>query len=58
MEKQLRNSAGGNMATVVAMMAKEKKNRLLNYKFYFTVTDSNETESYNLFAKDRFLTKI
>jgi acetyl esterase/lipase len=41
MEKQLRNSAGGNMATVVAMMAKEKKNRLLNYKFYLTVTDSN-----------------
>jgi acetyl esterase/lipase len=29
------NSAGGNMATVVAMMAKEKKGRLLNYKFYF-----------------------
>jgi acetyl esterase/lipase len=39
-------------------MAKKKKGRLLNYKFFWPVTDANfETESYNLFAKDRFLTK-
>jgi acetyl esterase/lipase len=54
------NSAGGNMATVVAMMAKEKKGPTIKLQVLFwPVTDANfETESYNLFAKDRFLTKI
>ena len=53
------NSAGGNMATVVAMMAKEKKgsNNKLQVLFW-PGTDANfETESNNLFAKDRFFTK-
>ncbi|MFV8269195.1 alpha/beta hydrolase [Flavobacterium sp. GT2N3] len=53
------NSVGGNMATVVAMMAKEKKGPTIKLQVLFwPVTDANfETESYNLFAKDRFLTK-
>jgi len=53
------NSAGGNMATVVAMMAKEKKGPDIKLQVLFwPVTDANfETESYNLFAKDRFMTK-
>ncbi len=53
------NSVGGNMATVVAMMAKEKKGPNIKLQVLFwPVTDANfETESYNLFAKDRFLTK-
>lgn len=53
------NSVGGNMATVVAMMAKEKKEPNIKLQVLFwPVTDANfETESYNLFAKDRFLTK-
>ena len=53
------NSAGGNMATVVAMMAKEKKGPTIKLQVLFwPVTDANfETESNNLFAKDRFLTK-
>ena len=53
------NSAGGNMATVVAMMSKEKKGPNIKLQVLFwPVTDANfETESYNLFAKDRFLTK-
>ena len=53
------NSAGGNMATVVAMMAKEKKGPNIKLQILFwPITDANfETESYNLFAKDRFLTK-
>ena len=53
------NSAGGNMATVVAIMAKEKKGPNIKLQVLFwPITDANfETESYNLFAKDRFLTK-
>jgi acetyl esterase len=53
------NSVGGNMATVVAIMAKEKKGPNIKLQVLFwPVTDANfETESYNLFAKDRFLTK-
>ncbi|TDE55056.1 alpha/beta hydrolase [Flavobacterium sp. GT3P67] len=53
------NSVGGNMATVVALMAKEKKGPNIKLQVLFwPVTDANfETESYNLFAKDRFLTK-
>jgi acetyl esterase/lipase len=53
------NSVGGNMAAVVALMAKEKKGPNIKLQVLFwPVTDANfETESYNLFAKDRFLTK-
>jgi acetyl esterase len=53
------NSVGGNMAAVVALMAKEKKNPNIKLQVLFwPVTDANfETESYDSFAKDRFLTK-
>jgi acetyl esterase len=53
------NSVGGNIATVVAIMAKEKNGPPIKLQVLFwPVTDANfETESYNLFAKDRFLTK-
>jgi acetyl esterase/lipase len=53
------NSAGGNMATVVALMAKDKKGPNIKLQVLFwPVTNADfETESYNLFAKDRFLTK-
>nr|MBC7614146.1 alpha/beta hydrolase [Pseudopedobacter sp.] len=53
------NSVGGNMATVVALMAKDKKGPEIKLQVLFwPVTDANfDTESYNLFGKDRFLTK-
>ena len=53
------NSAGGNMATVVAMMAKEKKGPEIKLQVLFwPITNADfETESYNLFSKGRFLTK-
>ena len=53
------NSAGGNMTAVVAMMAKEKKGSNNKLQVLFCPgTDANfETESNNLFAKDRFFTK-
>ncbi|MFV8441481.1 alpha/beta hydrolase [Flavobacterium sp. LB2P44] len=53
------NSVGGNMATVVALMAKDKKGPEIKLQVLFwPVTNANfETESYNLFGKDRFLTK-
>ena len=53
------NSAGGNMAAVVALMAKDRKGPTIKLQVLFwPITDANfETESYNLFAKDRFLTK-
>ena len=53
------NSAVGNMAAVVAMMAKEKKGSNNKLQVLFCPgTDANfETESNNLFAKDRFFTK-
>ena len=53
------NSVGGNMATVVALMAKDKKGPEIKLQVLFwPVTNAYfETESYNLFAKDRFLTK-
>ncbi len=53
------NSIGGNMATVVALMAKEKKGPEIKLQVLFwPVTDAFfETESYNLFSKGRFLTK-
>lgn len=53
------NSVGGNMATVVALMAKDKKGPKIKLQVLFwPVTNAYfETESYNLFGKDRFLTK-
>ena len=53
------NSVGGNMATVVALMAKDKKGPSIKLQVLFwPVTNAYfETESYNLFGKDRFLTK-
>jgi acetyl esterase len=53
------NSVGGNMATVVALMAKDKKGPEIKLQVLFwPVTNAYfETESYNLFGKDRFLTK-
>lgn len=53
------NSAGGNIATAVALMAKEKKGpELKGQVLFWPVTDANfETVSYNQFATGRFLTK-
>ena len=53
------NSVGGNMAAVVALMAKDKKGPSIKLQVLFwPVTNAYfETESYNLFGKDRFLTK-
>ncbi|GAC1420569.1 MAG: alpha/beta hydrolase [Flavisolibacter sp.] len=53
------NSVGGNMATVVALMAKDKKGPSIKLQLLFwPVTDANfETESYNQFANGRFLSK-
>ncbi|RYY19081.1 MAG: alpha/beta hydrolase, partial [Chitinophagaceae bacterium] len=53
------NSAGGNLAAAVALMAKEKNGPMLNFQLLFwPVTNSNfETESYNKFSTSRFLTK-
>lgn len=53
------NSVGGNMAAVVALMAKDKKDPSIKLQVLFwPVTNAYfETESYNLFGKDRFLTK-
>ena len=53
------NSVGGNMAAVVALMAKDKKGPAIKLQVLFwPVTNAYfETESYNLFGKDRFLTK-
>jgi acetyl esterase len=53
------NSAGGNIAAAVALMAKDKKGPSLKFQVLFwPVTDADlETISYNRFAKERFLTK-
>ncbi|HEY8936580.1 MAG TPA: alpha/beta hydrolase [Cyclobacteriaceae bacterium] len=53
------NSAGGNMATAIAMMAKEKKGPQVSLQVLFwPVTDDNfDTESYHQFATERFLTR-
>ncbi|MFP1846937.1 alpha/beta hydrolase [Lonsdalea quercina] len=53
------NSAGGNMATVVSLMAKEKGMPTLRYQVLFCpVTNAKfDTESYQLFAEGRFLTR-
>lgn len=53
------NSVGGNMATVTALMAKDKNGPKIKLQvLLWPVTDADfETESYNLFANGRFLTK-
>lgn len=53
------NSVGGNMAAVVALMAKDKKGpRLRIQVLLWPVTDANfETASYNQYATGRFLSK-
>lgn len=53
------NSVGGNMATVVALMAKDKKGPALRLQVLFwPVTDANfDTPSYTQFATGRFLTR-
>lgn len=52
------NSAGGNLATASALMAKEKRTPLYKVQILFwPVTDANfETESYKKYGKQRFLT--
>lgn len=53
------NSVGGNMAAVVSLMAKENGTPKLRYQaLLWPVTDARfETDSYNQFAQDYFLTK-
>jgi acetyl esterase len=53
------NSVGGNMATAIALMAKDKKGPHISLQvLLWPVTDANfETVSYNQFATGRFLTK-
>ncbi len=53
------NSAGGNIAAAVTMMAKDKHGPEIKLQVLFwPVTNANfETESYNQFANERFLTK-
>ena len=53
------NSVGGNMATVVSLMAKEKGAPEIKLQvLMWPVTNADfETTSYQLFGKDRFLTK-
>ena len=53
------NSVGGNMAAVVALMAKDNKGPKIKLQVLFwPVTDANfENGSYNQFATGRFLTR-
>ena len=53
------NSVGGNMAAVVALMAKDKGTPAIRFQvLLWPVTDANfETGSYNQFAEGHFLTK-
>jgi acetyl esterase/lipase len=53
------NSAGGNLAAAVSLMAKDKKGPAIKLQVLFwPLTDDNfETGSYNQFAEARFLTK-
>lgn len=53
------NSVGGNMTAAVVLMAKDKNGPKIKLQvLLWPVTDANfETESYNLFANGRFLTK-
>ena len=53
------NSVGGNMAAVVALMAKDKGTPAIKFQvLLWPVTDANfETDSYNQFAEGHFLSK-
>ncbi|MFL8988829.1 alpha/beta hydrolase [Pseudomonas sp. QLc11A] len=53
------NSVGGNMAAVVALMAKDKGTPAIKFQvLLWPVTDANfETASYNQFAEGYFLTR-
>ena len=53
------NSVGGNMAAVMALMAKNNNGPKIKLQvLLWPVTDADfESESYNLFANGRFLTK-
>lgn len=53
------NSVGGNMSAVITLMAKDKKGpKIKSQVLLWPVTNAHfETESYNLFANERFLTK-
>ena len=53
------NSVGGNMAAVVALMAKDKGTPAIKFQvLLWPVTDANfETASYNQYAEGHFLTK-
>ncbi|WP_010452374.1 alpha/beta hydrolase, partial [Pseudomonas asplenii] len=53
------NSVGGNMAAVVALMAKERKTPQLRFQLLlWPVTDARfDTASYQQFAEGHFLTK-
>ena len=53
------NSVGGNMSTVIALMAKDKKGPKIKLQvLLWPVTNANfDTDSYNLFANGRFLTR-
>lgn len=53
------DSVGGNMATVVTILAKERRGPKIDYQvLFYPVTAANfKTESYNTFAKGYWLTK-
>ncbi|MBB5888051.1 alpha/beta hydrolase [Lactovum miscens] len=53
------DSVGGNMATVMTIMTKQRSGLPINQQLlYYPVTDSDfETESYNEFGEEYFLTK-
>lgn len=53
------NSVGGNMATVIALMAKDKKGPEIKLQvLLWPVTDADfDTDSYHTYAEGRFLTR-
>lgn len=52
------NSVGGNMSTVITLMAKEKKGPVINFQLLlWPVTDASFSQaSYSQYGNDRFLT--
>jgi len=53
------DSAGGNLAIAVTLLAKERKGPRIGYQvLFYPVTDANfDTRSYHEFATDHFLTR-
>lgn len=53
------DSVGGNMATIVTLLAKERSGPKIDYQIlFYPVTDANfETESYNKFSNGLWLSK-